>query len=409
MNIKSNNNVMRKKKRSRVLVSLIKIDGKPPYTVYEPIEIAVRESLDLIGGLSRIVSSGDIVLIKPNLVAPMKYTTGATTNVEVLRALIRLSKECGAKSVIIGEGCEAGESTKHVFEVTGVDNLAEEEGAQLIDFKKDERVAISIPSAKVLKRLFLPRIIFEADVLINVPVLKTHTEFPATLGLKNMKGILFDSDKRKLHRKGLSAGIVDISRVILPELTVADGTIAMEGFGPCNGNPVNLGIIVTSTDPVACDSVCCEIMGVPPMSVQYIKEAYIANIGEAERRRIQIMGNSVKKLRRPFKRTTFDEIINSNCFKLFDQNACSGCQHTIATLFNELVKMRDLGASKDYAFIIGQNASIGDVKRKCKNETMVFLGKCQKMNENIGELYFNGCPPNGIQVALDIIQRKMIR
>lgn len=185
---------------------------------YESVKKAVKNSLQLIGGLDSLVSAGDRILVKPNLIAPYHYRTGATTNLLVIRALCALAKEAGAQKVTIADSSAVGHKTDEVFTVTGLKGLSTKIGVDLIDFKKARTVCMGIPNGKIFKRIKIPQIFMEADIIINAPVMKTHDVFPATLGLKNMKGILQDKDKKRFHKWGLAQSIVDLNKLALPHI-----------------------------------------------------------------------------------------------------------------------------------------------------------------------------------------------
>ncbi len=194
---------------------------------FRDIKSALRKSLDLIGGLEAIICPQDTVIIKPNLIKPAHYKTGITTNSLLVRALCEISREKGAKRVIIGEGSAVGYNTEKAFNETGMREIAKEMNVELIDFKKAELIPVFVVGGKILHRIKLPRILLEANVIINVPVMKTHDTFPATLGLKNMKGVIKEEDKKRFHRWGLSQCIVDLNKLVLADITVIDGTVCM--------------------------------------------------------------------------------------------------------------------------------------------------------------------------------------
>jgi len=262
---------------------------------YQSVRKAVKTSLDLTGGLDNLISPGDLVLIKPNLVGSYHYTSGATTNLHVIRALCELVKKVGAKKVIIADGPAIGYKTEEVFAATKLDKLSRKIGAELIDLKKTNAIYMGIPNGKVFRRLKISQTFMEADVDINVPVMKTHDIFPATLGLKNMKGVIQEKDKKRFHKWGLAQSIVDLNKLVLPQLTVLDGTIGMEGMGPAHGTPVNLGIIISSFDTVAADSVASAVMGIDPLEIEYIKLAFEQDLGCADLSRIDVVGLGIEQ------------------------------------------------------------------------------------------------------------------
>jgi len=172
------------------------------------VEEATRSLLELFGGMETLISQGDTVVIKPNVGVDLAYQTGATTNPFVVGTLVKTVKEAGAKKIISAEGSIIGQDTIKAFEVAGFDKLAKELNCELFDLKRDSYRRIIVPGGKVIRRISVPETLIDADISINVPVMKTHDAMPITLGLKNMKGMLRDMDKKRFHKLGLSKSLM---------------------------------------------------------------------------------------------------------------------------------------------------------------------------------------------------------
>ena len=358
---------------------------------YESVKKAVKESLDLIGGLDSLVSPGDRVLVKPNLIGSYHYTTGATTSPHVIRALCELAKEAGARKVTIADGSAVGSKTEEVFAVTGLKELSTRIGVDLVNLKKTKTIYMGIPQGKVFRRLKIPEAVMEADVVINAPVMKTHDAFPATLGLKNMKGVLQEKDKKRFHKWGLAQSIVDLNKLVLPQITVLDGTVAMEGMGPARGTPVNLGIIIASFDTVAADSVAAAMMGIDPSEIEYVKLAFEQGLGCADLSRIEVVGLPIEEVKRPFKRLKLDfGAYKEKGIEIYEKGACSGCRNTMEAFIADHMESKGrLGLLKGHTLIFGQNVKIPD-KYEGK---LVNIGLCTRKFREKGE-YIPGCPPH---------------
>jgi uncharacterized protein (DUF362 family) len=121
-----------------------------------------------------------------------------------------------------------------------------------------------------------------------------------TLGMKNMFGMLTTKWKGKYHMQGMDKVIHDINLVLRPHLTVIDGFVAMEGRGPVHGRPVKMDTIITSTDPVAADSIGAKVMGFYPQEIDHIKWAHQSGLGEMEE--IEVVGDGVEAVRQIFQR-----------------------------------------------------------------------------------------------------------
>ena len=367
---------------------------------FDSVNEAVKSALHLIGGLESLISRGDKVLIKPNIISTYHYKTGAVTNPYVIQALCRLARQVGASKLLIGEGSSVGNRTDEAFITSGISKIADEEKVELVDLKKSKTICMGIPNGIIFRRIEIPVIIMQADVIINVPVMKTHDAFPATLGLKNMKGVVQEKDKKRFHKWGLAQSIVDLNKLVLPQLTVIDGTIAMEGMGPCHGTPVNFGTIVSSFDTLAADVVAANIMGINPMEIEYIKLGAEQGLGCANLSQIEAVGLSIDEVRRPFQRIRMDfKAYKKQGIEIHEAGACSGCRYVIEALLIDYLKS-DLNLLKDYTLIFGQTVKIPE---KIKGKLLNF-GLCTRQYKDQGE-YIPGCPPHPLD-ALEYLQER---
>ncbi len=350
---------------------------------------AVQEALDLIGGLETVVSLGDTVLLKPNLISLRTYESGATTNPAVVRALLELCKEAGVKRVIIGEGSAVGYDTDQAFDSSGLRKLSAL-GAEIVNLKKDDFQWMVIPNGVIFKRLRVPRTFLEANVIINIPVMKTHDALPVTLGLKNMKGIIHESDKKRFHKWGLNQAIVDLNKLALPELTVMDATVCMEGLGPNSGTPVGLGLILASTDTVALDTVATMIMGVDPQEVRHLQMAGQQGLGCGDLAQIEVMGCAIEEVKRPFKRLRLSaEHYRRFGIDIVESGACSGCQHFLEGMFVRFEREDRLEALRGKTLVYGQTVR---PPAQCERE-LLLVGTCTRKFKELGR-YIPGCPPH---------------
>ena len=172
-------------------VSLVKTKGNAE----KDIDKAVREAIDLIGGLKDIVKPGFKVLIKPNLVAPAKERlSGAITRYEICKTIADMVKELGA-TPIIAESSAAGVDTEKTIVFGEYDKLRDL-GYEVVDLKKSKKKDIRMENGVIVKDLNTWEIVDEADVIVSVPVMKIHDQTDVTLGIKNLKGLINDKQKR---------------------------------------------------------------------------------------------------------------------------------------------------------------------------------------------------------------------
>jgi len=280
---------------TKVPVSIVRVGSLEE----EDVMCHVKEAIDDVGGARSVVENGDLVLIKPNFVAPRRSNTGTTTNLAIIREVINEVKDLGGQP-IIGESAARREfDPEIVFKVIGIREFAKKEGVKFVDLEKEERVTIEVPRGVLFKKIKFPRVVVESDVLISIPKLKTHCWTTVTLAMKSLWGLLPMVERTRGHFFGLDQGIVDVNKVVEQDLIVVDGTVGMDGDrSPSRGNPVELGVLVAGKDAVAVDITCCKIMGVDPDSVKHLKIA----LQQIERPEvIEIIGEPIDDVRKPFR------------------------------------------------------------------------------------------------------------
>jgi uncharacterized protein (DUF362 family) len=218
------------------------------------VEAAVREAVRLAGGFDELIGSDSRVLIKPNQCKPSPRHSGCMADGDVVEAVAKLVLERQPKSVVIGDGAIAGYdfggfSTQESFDSSGVTAAASRLGIELRNLNKDAFQEVKVPNALVMDSVRIARTALDSDVIITVPVLKSHIRTHATLGLKNMKGVMPGAEKRKSHRLGLDMAIVDLCTVVPPHYNIIDATVGMEGLWQYPQDTREMGLIVAGSDP----------------------------------------------------------------------------------------------------------------------------------------------------------------
>ncbi len=380
------------------VVSIVRCDA---YDSAGAIIDCVRQACDLVGGLESLIMPGDTVLLKPNLVQPYPYETGTTTNPNLVEALAILCREKGAHRIIIADGSCVGADTQLAFENCGLTAVAARTGAELVDFTKSEFQYVVNPLAKKMKRIRIPRAFIESNVVIDLPVIKTHDSLEVSLGLKNMKGLLQTNDKKRFHKWGLAQSIVDLNHIARPDLTIIDGTVGMEGAGPTSGEPVNLGLLLTSKDVVAADTVALEVMGYTLDEVPYIRMAGEAGIGCTDLTEIEIEGLPIEQVRHPFKRNSIDpELLAEMGIELVACDACSGCANALASFMGMLNRRDALETMRDTVFLYGQ--SVRELpEERTRDKRVIRVGSCTRKLVGYGH-YLPGCPPYPYHMLKDL-------
>ena len=232
---------------------------------------ALRESLETLleplGGITAFVKSGDRVLLKPNLLTGSRPTGECTTRPEMVYAVATMVIEAGGKP-FLGDSPAFG-SAKGVALANGYEQILEELNLPIIEFHGKRYEIVN----DKFNHLLLSKETMEADVVINLPKVKSHAQLVLTLGVKNLFGCVPGKMKAWWHMEaGKNANrfgemLVETAKAINPNLTIIDGIIGHEGNGPSAGEPRPLGILGSSTDVFALDRAMVEILNVPPQKV----------------------------------------------------------------------------------------------------------------------------------------------
>jgi uncharacterized protein (DUF362 family) len=330
-------------------------------------------------------------LLKVNwCVVPEDPKVGVVTNPVVARAVADLVKEAGAEP-IIADSAARGVDTDLVIQSTGYDKLADE-GYAVVNLDKEKVVRLEFPDGEILQKIKTFELVTQVDKIIDIPLFKTHDSAEATLGLKNMKGLLHDDQKSKLHREGLYAGIADVNSRFAPHLVVYDGTWAMEGLGPMYGIPFELNLILATRDVVAGDAVAGSIMGFEPGELLVTKVAYERGLGEMDLNKIAIVGAPLDSVKRRFKRVEEDDrIIYPNVQIIHSEGTCTGCKVAIMSSLFDMKNKGILDQADGFTFVTGDV----ELPYGIPQEKVVSVGICVPQ-EKRGARWSKGCPPNNV-------------
>ncbi len=238
----------------------------------------------------------DLVVIKPNLCAPYPSQTGATTDSSIVEQTIEFFSEHASKITLVeSNGFIA--TAEESFENTGTKDVCENQGIEFVNLSKDALVPVG-KDYRALGDFRAPRTLLEADVLVNLPVMKTHFLTTVTLGLKNMFGII-PGNKARYHNC-ISEAICDVIKFRSPDLTILDAIVGMEGAGPLDGRPKCMDLSMASTDVVALDTTACRAMRINPHQVEHLQKAAYYGLGESSPNKIEVVGERVEEVRGKF-------------------------------------------------------------------------------------------------------------
>jgi uncharacterized protein (DUF362 family) len=233
------------------------------------IKALTRKVFEAAGGMGKFVSKGDVVAIKPNVSWARRPELAATTNPEVIEAVIELCLDAGAKKVRIAD--YTIHDARRCFALTGVGVVAKRTGADLV-----------FPRSSLLKQLnlnghrldvwpvFVPFV--EADKVLNVPVAKVHSLSTLTLGMKNWIGGV--GGRRSALHQDIHQSIVDLAQFFNPVLTLIDATRIMITNGPSGGSLSDVAVkntLILGNDPVAVDAKAAGLFGYQPSEIGFIQ------------------------------------------------------------------------------------------------------------------------------------------
>ncbi len=258
-----------------------------------PIEQAIARQFDLLGGIDTFVSRGDKVLIKPNLIAPRPASDAAQTDPAVILAVAKFLKESGAKPFVADS--PAWKNTEACLNALGIDKSLKKKDIPFCDMDKPKRHSIAGSN------LGISTVALQADKIVNLPKLKAHQQLGATFAIKNMFGCVCGKEKAFRHfshgrsHEKFTRMLIEIYKLLSPAITIIDGVIAMEGMGPLSGEPKEVGFIIGSTDPIACEIICCDIVNFDPKDMPIIQQAIKLNFGCSDPDKIEVVGDSYKQ------------------------------------------------------------------------------------------------------------------
>ncbi len=263
----------------------------------DKIHAVLERGFDILGGIDSFFKKGEKILLKPNMLSAKKPETGITTHPEFLRACIRCFKK-NSDAIAVGDspgGAVSG--VERVWQETGISGSCEKEGANKIVFEKyGSKIIQSNLRNKRIKSLEISNAVFEADALISLPKMKTHTLMLFTGAIKNLYGCI--SGLRKAHYHFLSTHpddfgevLADIAFHIKPRFAIVDAITSMEGEGPLAGSIRKTGLIIMGNDLVAVDAVIAYIMGFDPQRDPTIRAAEKIKLGNSRFAEIDVLGD----------------------------------------------------------------------------------------------------------------------
>ncbi|MBN1927736.1 MAG: DUF362 domain-containing protein [Prolixibacteraceae bacterium] len=353
---------------------------------------------------------GKRILIKPNVgrIAPPEY--GYNTHPQAVAAIIETLREIEVEEIAIGESPIVNVDTFKAFQRAGFTEMAARYGVELIDFNSKPPVVKQINHPRILNETKICQQVYDYDILISVPVAKTHMHTGVTLGIKNMKGCLYRHEKVKYHQleyikkeypeKTLDSAISDLATVLLPDITVVDGYIGMEGLGPSGGEPKKSDFAVASFNPMGADVVACRLMGVSIDDVAHLKIISKRNKLSCDIADYEVLPANYEQYIAPYQQPPKEISFKFPGVEVQDVDSCSACLSTIMLFLN-----RFSDEMNDYKLCDGKfHIAIGKGIEKAMEGT-VFVGNCTRHMKDKG-IFVKGCPPVATRIYEAIVHQE---
>jgi uncharacterized protein (DUF362 family)/Pyruvate/2-oxoacid:ferredoxin oxidoreductase delta subunit len=286
--------ILQRKPTNKAKVSIVKAHTYDYVEVYE----AVKKSIELLDTLKKLIKPSDKVFVKINhLPPPSPPERGIVTHPVFVRAVVELLKTINA-NITVGDDIDS--PTVEGFQLSGIRQVCQEAGVRLINLR-DAGFVETKCSGLALDKVYISKIVLDADVIINLPKFKTHTLAIFTGGVKNMYGTIPQGDRQRYHseyvsNENFSRVLADVFSVTKPQLTIMDGVMAMQGEGPAAGTLRQLGVILASQDAVALDAVATKIIGVEPMNIPTTRYAHGRGLGIGDLRSIEVVGERIESV-----------------------------------------------------------------------------------------------------------------
>ena len=359
----------------------------------EPALRRLAEAIDPFTALA----PGARVVIKPNLVVSRRQWLGANTRPETVEALVVLLREHGVHDITVADGSGMGESATRAFKICGYTEIARKHGVRLLDIERDRFVQRATRAAGPFSELSISKTVGECDYVINVPLIKAHSQTRVTCSLKNLKGVMPRNLKSAFHGVDLERAIAQLADLVVADLVIADGTYG-DLTSELGGRPVNIGVVAAGYDPLAIDCFAAATLGFVPQQI-----SHIAHYARARGVDLETYRPRLRELNRP----TGDRVFQTDTqqFRSYPctvhaGGACCTCYGNLHFALERLREARLLQREDHY--YIGR----GNTPRAPGSEgRTVAVGDCARREISAAEsplIDVPGCPPNADAIVRTI-------
>jgi len=252
----------------------------------EPVSL-VRKAIESAGGMSRFISSGDVVVLKPNISWDRVPKQAATTNPEIVAEVVRMCLEAGAKKVKVFD--HTLNEPRRCYQRSGIEKSVKDSGGDIQHVYDRKFKNTRIPEGELITSWEIYDDVLEADKIINLPIAKNHSISGVSLAMKNVMGFL-GGNRGKLHRQ-FDTKITDLNSFIRSDLIILDAYRMLLRNGPSGGNLADVQLkktVAIGTDIVAMDSYGATLFNLNPKEVPFLIKANERGLGQNDLRKIHI-------------------------------------------------------------------------------------------------------------------------
>lgn len=363
----------------------------------------VKDAYEAISAVCHEEIEGKKVLLKVNTGFKGPARSGLCTNPDVVEGLIKFFQERNAGKIIVGDSSIVGVNSIEALKEAGIWEVCEKYHVDCVDLNSFDPVEKQIKNGYMVDSIIFTSALFDSDIVVTVPVVKTHMYAGVTLSIKNMKGCMYKREKTKLHRinkplpenaigRALDYGLSDLSTVCYADYSVVDGSICMEGFGPSGGDQVQMDMVLASSEPVAADLVTIKLMGIPLEDVGHLN--IISKAKGVSYDTITVEPADYEKYARKFK-TPAEAKLGLSCDKLImkDESACSACHAALVQFLR--YHTHEFEDGELHTIFAGKDVKEEDILAV---ENPCLVGNCTAKYRELAP-FSKGCPPIPSEIA----------
>lgn len=337
---------------------------KKKYDTYE----AVKSAVELANQLDFFMPTGKF-LLKPSIAVSAYYYQAATTNPEVVNAVIQLLLESGVKKedIIVAEQGFAGVDAVEAASRSGIMEICKKHGIQFQDISKGPFEQIG---SEMKFSIFKEAI---GRKIINIPIMKTSQQFGISGAVENLLRLADEQTQNMIFENDFDRAMPKLAKAISENsqtLNIADATLGMQGQGPTAlGEPAFLNLIFASKSPSNIDAVFCDIAMLD--TPQHILKSESIGIGRIKIEDIEVVGNEPDALRYPIKKAEKGQTAHPD-ISLIEGKACSSCFNSVITLTSKLVGLR----GEKLVIAIGPMLTKNMVEQASMGKRLLVFGDC---------------------------------